>query len=71
VLYSEIPALTPDVLHEQAHESVRALLLEGQSANTNRAYAGALRYWVAWFLLRYRRPIALPVAVPVVLQPHC
>lgn len=71
MLYSEIPALTPDVLHEQAHESVRALLLEGQSANTNRAYAGALRYWVAWFLLRYRRPIALPVAVPVVLQPHC
>jgi hypothetical protein len=36
--------------------------------NTARAYAGALRYWAAWFHLRYRATLALPVPVPVGLQ---
>ncbi len=67
-LYTGVAALNPDVLHAQAEESVRALLEEGQSANTARSYAGALRYWAAWFRLRYRAAIALPVPVPVVLQ---
>jgi hypothetical protein len=31
--------------------SVRALLKEGESANTVRSYASALRYWAAWFRL--------------------
>jgi hypothetical protein len=43
-------------------------LKEGQSANTTRSYAAALRYWAAWFRLRYRATIALPVPVAVVLQ---
>jgi integrase len=30
--------------------------------------AAALRYWAAWFRLRYQAAIALPVPVPVVLQ---
>jgi integrase len=67
-LYTGVAALNPDVLHAQAEESVRALLQEGQSANTARSYASALRYWAAWFRLRYRAAIALPVPVPVVLQ---
>ncbi len=68
VLYTGVAALNPDVLHAQAEESVRALLQEGQSANTARSYASALRYWAAWFRLRYRAAIVLPVPVPVVLQ---
>jgi integrase len=61
-------ALDPEVLHTQAEASVRALLREGESANTVRSYAGALRYWAAWFRLRYRTALALPVPVPAVLQ---
>jgi len=67
-LYTGVAALNPEVLHEQAEEAVRALLDEGQSANTARAYAGALRYWAAWFQLRYRAALTLPVPVPVVMQ---
>jgi hypothetical protein len=44
------------------------LLKEGESANTVRSYASALRYWSAWFRLRYRSALALPLPVPVVLQ---
>ena len=47
-------ALNPEVLHAQAESSVRALLKEGESPNTVRSYASALRYWAAWFRLRYR-----------------
>jgi len=61
-------ALEPEVLHSQAERSVRALLQEGESANTVRSYASALRYWAAWFRLRYRAALALPVPVPAVLQ---
>ncbi len=67
-LYTGVPALQPHVLHEQAEASVRALYQAGESVNTARAYAGALRYWAAWFRLRYRADLALPVPVPVVLQ---
>lgn len=51
-----------------AEASVRALFQEGQSVNTARSYASALRYWAAWFRLRYRAALAPPVPVPVVLQ---
>jgi len=61
-------ALDPKALHTQAAASVRALLKEGESANTQRSYATALRYWAAWFRLRYRQKLTLPVPVPVVLQ---
>lgn len=61
-------ALDPERLHAQAEASVRALLKEGESQNTQRSYAGALRYWAAWFRLRYRQPLTLPVPTPAVLQ---
>jgi hypothetical protein len=51
-----------------AEASVRALLKEGESLNTKRSYAAALRYWAAWFRLRYRTALALPLPVPAVLQ---
>jgi hypothetical protein len=68
VLHETVLALSPEVLHTQAERSVRALLKEGESANTVRSYASALRYWSAWFRLRYRTALALPLPVPVVLQ---
>jgi len=68
VLHATVLVLNPEVLHEQAESSVRALLKEGESPNTVRSYAGALRYWAAWFRLRYRAALALPVPVPAVLQ---
>jgi integrase len=67
-LYTGVPALNPHVLHEQAEASVRALYQAGESANTARSYAGALRYWAAWFRLRYRADLPLPVPVAVLLQ---
>lgn len=68
VPHATVLALNPEVLHEQAESSVRAILKEGESPNTVRSYAGALRYWAAWFRLRYRAALALPVPVPAVLQ---
>jgi len=68
VPHETVLALDPQVLHTQAEVSVRALLAEGESANTVRSYAGALRYWAAWFRLRYRTALALPLPVPAVLQ---
>ncbi len=68
MLHATVEALDPQVLHAEAQASFAALLKEGESANTLRSYASALRYWAAWFQLRYRAALTLPVAVPVVLQ---
>jgi integrase len=68
VPHATVLALDPAVLHSQAEDSVRALLKEGESANTVRSYASALRYWAAWFRLRYRTALAPPVPAPAVLQ---
>lgn len=68
VPHDTVRALDPERLHAQAEAAVRSLLKEGESANTVRSYASALRYWAAWFRLRYRSTLTLPVPVPVVLQ---
>ena len=68
VLHATVEALEPTVLHAEAQASVVTLLKEGESANTVRSYASALRYWAAWFQLRYRVALALPIPVPVVVQ---
>lgn len=65
---TEIAPLDPDQLGQMAEDAMRALLAEGESDNTIRSYQTALRYWAAWFSLRYRQPIALPVQAPVVIQ---
>lgn len=57
------PALSPD-----SQQAVRELLQEGESANTQRSYQGALRYWAAWYTLRYGGAAALPWSPPVVMQ---
>ena len=63
-----IEPLDPARLTPLAADAIEALLAEGESANTVRSYQGALRYWSAWFSLRYGRAIALPVPTPVALQ---
>jgi len=68
VPHATVHALDPQVLHEQTQASVAALLKAGESVNTQRSYAAALKYWAAWFHLRYRAALFLPVPVPVVLQ---
>jgi integrase len=68
VTETEIAPLDPEQLGEMANDAMRALLAEGESDNTIRSYQTALRYWAAWFGLRYRQPIALPVPTAVVLQ---
>jgi integrase len=61
-------ALDPQSLEPMAEDAVRELLADGESANTVRSYRSALRYWAAWYVLRYRQRIALPLPVPVVMQ---
>lgn len=62
------PALAPHELSAVAEQAVAELLREGESANTQRSYQGALRYWAAWYAMRYGDQIALPLPAACVLQ---
>lgn len=61
-------ALEPDMLDASAQEAMRTLMQEGTSAHTVAAYGAAIRYWSAWYALRYRRSFALPLPAEVVMQ---
>lgn len=63
-----LPLLDPEALDTQADAAVRGLLREGSSANTAASYRAAIRYWTAWFELRYGRPFALPLTEAAVIQ---
>ncbi|WP_077033405.1 tyrosine-type recombinase/integrase [Pelomonas sp. KK5] len=63
-----VPALDPDAIAPMTADAVNALLAEGESENTVRSYRTALRYWAAWFWLRYGQAIELPVPTAVILQ---
>lgn len=67
-LAAGLPRLDPTRLGEMAQAAEAALLRQGESENTLRSYRSALRYWAAWFALRYGQPIALPVPETVVIQ---
>jgi integrase len=60
--------LNPAQLGSMAQEAEAALLRQGESENTLRSYRSALRYWAAWYALRYHRSIALPVEEAAVVQ---
>lgn len=60
--------LTPFELSDAATQAVYELLREAQSANTVASYRAALRYWAAWFALRYGTGLTLPVSRHVVVQ---
>ncbi|MBP9738046.1 MAG: site-specific integrase [Rhodoferax sp.] len=64
----KIPALQPTELSDVTQRAVEELLREGESQNTLTSYRSALRYWAAWYGLRYGVMIKLPVATPCVLQ---
>jgi integrase len=61
-------ALDPRALDAASAQAEAALLRQGESQNTVRSYRSALRYWAAWYSVRYGRPITLPVADTVVVQ---
>lgn len=65
---ADVELLDPAALAPIAEHAMHDLLAEGESANTLRSYQTALRYWAAWFWLRYRRQIELPVPAAAVLQ---
>jgi integrase len=67
-IITAIPPLTPSELGHAAQAAVAALLHEGESATPRRSYQTATRYWGAWYALRYRVPLTLPVAPPTVVQ---
>ena len=67
-LDTHISALNPSVLDVAAQNAVEDLLREGESENTLSSYRSALKYWVAWHVMRYGCPIQLPVPVSSVLQ---
>jgi site-specific recombinase XerD len=50
--------------------SVRLMIFysEGESQNTLMSYRSALRYWAAWYGMRYGRQIQLPVPAACILQ---
>src|SRR6218665_1395920 len=67
-LRAQTPPLDPSTLGALAEAAESALLTQGESDNTLRSYRSALRYWAAWFALRYPQPIALPVSETAVVQ---
>ena len=60
--------LPPGELSLRAQEALRALQLEAESPNTKHSYQAALRYWAAWYWLRFGQALALPLAAAAVLQ---
>ena len=63
-----VPSVRPDELDDLSASAVQELLRQGESANTVASYASALRYWSAWYALRYGSPITLPLPVSCVMQ---
>ncbi|SOY66505.1 site-specific integrase [Cupriavidus taiwanensis] len=65
----DLPApLRTSQLDPLAEQAANALRREGESRNTVASYRSALRYWTAWYALRYRQPVQLPLAPAVVIQ---
>ncbi|CAB3666575.1 site-specific integrase [Achromobacter kerstersii] len=67
-LLASLPLLDPHALDVQADAAVRSLMREGSSANTAASYRAAIRYWTAWFELRYGQRFALPLPEAAVIQ---
>ncbi|QXZ10975.1 site-specific integrase [Comamonas sp. Y33R10-2] len=62
------PGALTSPLTSKAHQAIKELLHEGESANTRSSYQSAMRYWAAWYLLRLDQPMQLPLTVACVLQ---
>ena len=70
VLFSAplVPVLQPTTLSDVTRDAVGELMREGESQNTLTSYRTALRYWTAWYGVRYGGAIQLPLPVACVLQ---
>lgn len=63
------PTLDPAVLDAAAAYAAEEFVVEGTPPNTARSYASALRYWAAWYGLRYGKSFGdQPVSVAVASQ---
>jgi integrase len=60
--------LDPHRLDDAAVAAIAHFQTVGESENTRRSYRQALRYWLAWFELRYGRDLTLPVHPATVAQ---
>ncbi|MDD2846704.1 MAG: tyrosine-type recombinase/integrase [Rhodoferax sp.] len=67
-LLQKAPALQPATLSDVTRNAVHELMREGESKNTLASYRAALRYWAAWYGLRYGGQIQLPLPAACVLQ---
>lgn len=63
-----VAPLDPHRLDEEAVAAIAVFQSAGESENTRRGYRQALRYWLAWFQVRYGRELQLPVHVATVAQ---
>lgn len=62
------PALQPNELTDVTAQAVADLMREGESQNTQQSYLSALKYWAAWYGIRYGIQISLPLPSSCVLQ---
>ena len=63
-----VAVLQPTTLSDVTRDAVGELMREGESQNTLTSYRTALRYWTAWYGLRYGGAIQLPLPVACALQ---
>lgn len=63
-----LPTIDPGRLSAATARAAQELMAEGESANTVRSYQSAMRYWAAWFELRFGQPFDLPVPQAAVIQ---
>jgi integrase len=64
-----VPTLDPTLLDAAGLRAAEEFVAEGTPANTARSYASALRYWAAWYALRYGAAFgAGPTPVTVATQ---
>jgi len=68
LISQKTPVLEPVTLNGLTQIAIDELLREGQSRNTLASYRSALRYWAAWYGLRYGHQIELPLPATCVLQ---
>ena len=70
---TEVPVLDPTRLDVASTRAAEEFVADGTPANTARSYASALRYWAAWYALRYggaleEAALPLPAATQFVLD---
>jgi len=69
VLSLDAPTLDTATLDAASARAAEDFIVDGTPANTARSYASALRYWAAWYGLRYGQPFGdEPIAFAVASQ---